>query len=358
MFRRIVVLLVLLLAGVGCSRVMPLGQTAEEQTLVMFEVPDARVGCCALVDLGDGGQLALGRADYRDGASHAWAARINPMGRTAWQRELLPERSGLSAGVATSTGDTYVVGYVVGQTGGAGTERLGQRLLLAKVQRGGGLDWVKTLSLGLDTMGLAAVLGPRGEIVVGGFVRDRGAGGSVFVAAFSLSGDLLWQTRIAEVAEMPEVHLLALRTGGYVASGSFGATHVDSAGAGRWGLQGLDVSAAVEDGTGRMRWLGVEGSPLSTQEISDDLCWIAGAWMSEAGRVVLAGNRCDRERELQVLEIVAGDTRLVAQIRLPAGATASAAALSSHKHLIALGMFSQDGPNALKGWFLKTPWAY
>jgi outer membrane protein assembly factor BamB len=330
----------------------------------MFQVQDARLGCWAIVDLGGSAQLVLGRADYRDGRSRAWLARVNRTGHVEWQHELPLEsrQSGLSAGVsANRNGEAYVVGDMV--VGGGGN------LLLAKTRADGNLDWMKTLSLGLDTKAEAVVLSKGGAIVVGGFVRDAGTGGSVFIASFNASGDLSWQHRVAQAADQPQVHLRELQRGGYLVSGSFGVTYVDAEGRRQWEYMGIDVVAALEDRSGVVvisaplrsqasgfvvHRLTADGTILSKQPALRDLCTIAGAWISEGERIVVAGNPCAREGELWISEVFDGGERNTAQISLPAGATAFSAERTRNGELVAVGMFDQDGPNALHGWFLKV----
>ena len=356
--------LALLLVASACSRTTPSGNTGGARTSVIFHVPDARLACCAIVDLGGSGQLVLGRADYRDGRSRAWLARVSRAGHVEWQHELLLEsrQSGLSAGVTASRdGEAYVVGSIV--VGGGGN------LLVAKTRADGNLDWMKTLSLGLDTKAEAVILSKGGAIVVGGFVRDAGNDRSIFIASFNPSGDLLWQRRVAPAADQPEVHLRELQRGGYLVSGSFGVVHVDAEGQRQWEHMGIHVVAALEHrdslvvisapiGSQPSRFIlhrfAANGATLSTQPVLRGLCTVAGAWMPDEERIVVAGNPCTQEGELWISEVFDGGEKNTAQIALPTGGTAFSAARTGNGELVAVGMFDQDGPNAMHGWFLKV----
>jgi hypothetical protein len=360
----------LLLVVSACSRMTPFGNTGGESSSVIFHVQEARLVCCAIVDLGGPGQLVVGRADYRDGRSRAWLARVSGTGHVEWQHELPLEsrQSGLSAGVtANHDGEAYVVGHMA--VGDAGSDRQRTRLLIAKTRPDGNLHWMKTLSLGLDAKAEAVVLSKGGEIVVGGFVRDAGIGGSIFVASFNPSGDLLWQRRVAHAADQPEVHLRELQRGGYLVSGSFGVVHLDAEGRRQWEHMGIDVVAALEDRGGVviisapigsqangfvLHRLTFDGATLSKQAVLRDLCTVAGAWISEGERIVVTGNPCAREGELRISEVLDGGERNTTQIALPTGATAFSAERIRNGELVVVGMFNQNSPDALHGWFLKV----
>lgn len=362
--------LALLLVVSACSPMAPFGNTGGERTSVIFHVRNARLGCCAIADLGGYGQLVVGRAAYRDGRSRAWLARVSPAGHVEWQHELPLEsrQSGLSAGVtANRDGEAYVVGHIA--VGDTGSVRQRTHLLVAKTRTDGTLHWMKTLGLGLDTKAETVVLNKDGAIVVGGFVRDTGVRGSIFLASFNPSGDLLWQHLVAHAADQPQVHLRELQKGGYLVSGSFGLVHLDAEGQRQWEHLGMDVVAALEDRGGVvvismpigsqasgfiLHRFTFDGAALSKQPVLRDLCTVAGAWISEGERIVVAGNPCAREGELRISEVFDGGERNTAQIALPTGATAFSAERTGNGELVAVGMFNQDGPNALRGWFLKV----
>jgi outer membrane protein assembly factor BamB len=355
----------ILLAVSACSHMTQLGNTWGERTSVMFHVPDALLGCCAIADLGASGQLVVGRTAYRDGRSRVWLARVSSAGNVEWQHELPLEspQSGLSAGVsADRNGEAYVVGDMA----------IGRRsnLLVAKIRANGTLDWMKTLSLGLDTKGDAVILSKEREIVVAGFVRDAGPDGSIFVASFSATGDLSWHRRVAQTADQPQVNLHESKRGGYLVSGSFGITYMDPGGRQQWEYSGINVVAALEDRSGVVvisaplrsqargfvvHRLADDGSILSKQPALRDVCTIAGAWISERDRIIVAGNPCARDGELRISEVFDGGERSMAQIELPAGATALSAAQTKDGELVVAGVFNIEGPNALQGWFLKVP---
>ena len=356
--------LALLLVVSACSRMTPIGNVGGERTSVIFHVQDARLACCAIVDLGGFGQLVVGRADYRDGLSRAWLARVSRAGHVEWQHELLLEsrQSGLSAGVtANRDGEAYVVGSMA--VGGGGN------LLVAKTRADGNLDWMKTLSLGLDTKAEAVILSKGGAIVVGGFVRDAGNDGSIFIASFNPSGDLLWQRRVAHAADQPEVHLRELERGGYLVSGSFGVVRADAEGQRQWEHMGIHVVAALEDRDSFvvisapnrsqapgfiMHRLTAGGATLSKQSVLGDLCTVAGGWISEGERIIVAGNPCGHEGELWISEVFDDGKEKTAKIALPAGAMALSVERIESGELVAVGMFNEESPNELHGWFLNV----
>lgn len=350
--------------GAGCSRPMPPHTAASGHAVITFEVSDGRVGCCALVDLGATGHLAVGHVDYRDGRSRAWLARVGPAGERQWDHELaLPlEHSALTAGAVTAAGEIYVVGW----SAGAGR----QQLLVGKLQPDGKPEWMRTSALRLDTKAEGAIVSRDGSIVVAGFTRDSGSAGSVFLAGLNRSGELSWQWPLADADELPWVRILESAAGGFLVAGSFGITHVETDGRRRWEHHGIDAMSALEDSAGDVLVMGAPHTPgrsrVELQKLTGrgtllwrhalgDICWVAGSWPSPRGGVIVAGNPCTSEGELWLTEVSKeGRAMSVTRLKLPAGASASRAAATRAGHVIAAGMFNQESPDGLKGWFLKS----
>lgn len=357
--------------GAGCSRPTPPDNAASADAVVTFEVKDGRVGCCALVDLGDSGYLAVGKVDYRDGRTRAWLARMGPAGERQGDHELaLPvERAALTAGVVTVTGEIHVVGW--------GSVARRQRLLVSKLQPDGKPEWIRTSALRLDTKAEGAVVSRDGSLVVAGFTRASGLAGSVFLAGLNRSGDMAWQWPVTDANELPWVSLLESATGGFLVAGMFGITHMEADGRRRWEHHGIDISSVAEDGKGDVFVMGgvLDGPGRSHSELQklsgrgtllwrhtlSDLCFIPGSWPSPRGGVIVAGTPCETEDELWLTEVsTEGRAMGVTRLKLPAGAYAYRAAATRDGHVIAAGGFNperpagQENPDGLKGWFLKT----
>jgi len=364
-------LAVILTVGNGCAQAIPRGDSKDLPVFATFQASGGgRLACCAMVDLDSSGQLLLGRVDHPDGRSRAWLAQIGATGHVRWDGEfpLQGRQSALAAGVATSDGSVYVVGRAV--EGSSGTDRQGSRLLLAKTRLDGVPQWIRTLSFGLDTSAEGVIASRSGALVVTGIVRNADGRRSVFLASFSRLGDLLWQRPIIQASDSPDIHIRELEKGGYLVSGSFGLVYLEADGRQRWVHQGVEVVVGVEEIGGdlyvigalpgarargfELRRLSADGAVRSKREVLKDLCWVAGAWTSARLSLIVAGNLCDSDGELEVLELSDREDRSMARIALATGASAYRAQRSRDGHLIAAGMFDQGSTNALRGWFFKS----
>ena len=103
-----------------------------------------------------------------------------------------------------------------------------------------------------------------------------------------------------------------------------------------------------------MHRLTARGATLSKQPVLRDLCTVAGGWISEGERIIVAGNPCAHEGELWISEVFDEGKEKTAKIALPAGAMALSVERIESGELVAVGMFNEESPNELHGWFLNV----
>jgi len=125
----------------------------------------------------------------------------------------------------TPTGEVVVAGYTT--SFGAG----GDDVLVAKFFENGTLVWARTLGGSSSDYGRALTTTPTGEIVVAGYTRSFGAGGSdILLAKLLANGTLVWARTLGGSNSDEGYALTTTPTGEIVVAGytaSFGAGNYD-----------------------------------------------------------------------------------------------------------------------------------
>jgi hypothetical protein len=124
--------------------------------------------------------------------------KVDPKGKREWSVQFGSADIDIASGVALDAGgNAYVAGHTFGSLGGD-TNQGRSDVFLAKVSRGGTLDWVRLMGTPLSDIGTSVAVDASGNVFVSGTTGGR-LGGVInagltdaFVAKFAPDGTRVW----------------------------------------------------------------------------------------------------------------------------------------------------------------------
>jgi hypothetical protein len=361
-------MLILLFVAIGAGRAQEASAPSREAARV-FEVLEpprsARLACCRIVRLDDSGYIAVGSVQYLDGRSRGWAALLDSSCGRLWEKQWSFENpfSGLADGVSAGTGFAYLVGHS-GHPEREGGPR--SSAVVIKIDTRGNTVWTRMLPFSADARAEAVTIARDGTVVVAGQTRRQSSTTkSLFVVALDATGVVLWERVLLQADDIYGTRMYPTQSGGYLLGGSFGLLRLDAAGAVLWRRRAGDVAAFLETGDGRVVSIAnTSGAALfaefgphgeaTMEKTLEGTCFIIGGWMSIAGDITVAEQRCSEDRGHWISTLSrSGVRQSSSRVGIPDNANPLELGPDSGAGVVGAGMFQQDGAGALKAWFFR-----
>lgn len=380
--RRLIALMVLATLGsesAGCSQLsLDRSGTAPSSFLITLQRGDLLIWS-EVVALSDGGYLVLGRANYiraTEPRVTGWLARLSDQGTLMWEKEVEPtdRSSQLYAGAEAGPGLLFAAGAI----GPRGEPLSLQPVftpsipIVLRMDRDGTKAWTRTLTVEPVATAWSLIVSKGGMVVVAG-TSDRVEQGrevsSVFVAALTLGGDLLWQRILPDGVPGGMTRVREMQAGGYLVTGQFGLARLDGSGKLQWrravesnvaaaemndgslviaaGFEGVTVARLAADGT--LIW---EKKDLDTSAIVP-----AGLWISTSGNIVVAGvlKEWQGADQLWLAELSAdGEERAFRRLRVTSGAWPWHIRPTPDGGFVAVGTVTEKSPGEGSGWLFRS----
>jgi hypothetical protein len=245
--------------------------------------------------------------------------------------------------------------------------------IVLRMDRDGTKAWTKTLTVDPVATALSLIVSKDGMVVVAG-TSDRMEQGdevsSVFVAALTLGGDLLWQRILPDgVPGDVMTRVREMRTGGYLVTGLFGLARLDGSGNLQWRRAVESGVAAAEMNDGSLviaagfekvtvARLAADGTLIWEKKDFDTAATVpAGLWISTSGTIVVAGvlKEWQGADQLWLAELSAdGEQRAFTRFRVTSGAWPWHIQPTPDGGFVAAGMVTYESPGEGSGWLFRS----